>query len=169
MKRVLVLLPLVLILSCATVGPSAPPEARAELAPTGKLRVGLIAVSPIFVTQNAPGAPRGIAVEIAGQLAERLGVPVELVRYPSERALLESAAREEWDVMFSGINPGRADVVNFTAPYMYVEDAPIGLGVQKKRPAAFAYAFQFIEQMKASGRVQEAISRESLGGARAAR
>ena len=170
MKRSLFLLPLLLLASCATVGPQAPPAARAELAPTGKLRVGLIGVSPIFVTQNTPpGVTRGIAVDIAGQLAARLAVPAEFVRYPNERALMESAPRGEWDITFAGINPARADVVNFTAPYMYVEEAPIGLGVQKRRAAALAYAYEFIEQMKASGAIQEAISRESLPGARAAR
>jgi ABC-type amino acid transport substrate-binding protein len=170
MKRALFLLPLLLLISCATVGPSVPAAARAEFAPTGKLRVGLIAVSPIFVTQNTPpGVTRGIAVDIAGQLAGRLGVAVELVRYPNERAMMDAAGKDEWDIIFSGINPARADVVNFTAPYMYVEDAPIGMGVQKRRPAALAYAFEFIEQIKASGAIQDAISREALAGARAAR
>lgn len=170
MKRSLFLLPLLLLLSCAPAGPSAPPAALAELAPTGKLRVGLIATSPIFVTQNtAAGVNKGIAVDIASRLGAQLGVPVEYVRYPNERALMDSVAREEWDITFAGINPARADAVNFTVPYMYVGDAPIGIGVQRKRPAAFAYAFEFVQQMKASGAIQEAISRESLPGAQAAR
>lgn len=169
MKRALFLLPLLLLLSCAAVGPSVPPEARADLAPTGKVRVGLIAVSPIFVTQNTPpGVARGIAVDIARDLAARLGVPMEAVRYPSERALMDAAGRVEWDVTFIGINPARAEVVNFTAPYTYVDDAPIGMGVHKRRPAGLAYAYEFVQQMKASGAVQEAISREGLTGARAA-
>ena len=170
MKRSLFLLPLLFLLSCATVETPVPPAARAELAPTGKLRVGLIATSPIFVTQNTPpGVTRGIAVDIAGRLAAQLGVPPEYVRYPNERALMESAAREEWDITFAGINPARADVVNFTVPYMYVGEAPIGIGVQRKRAAAFAYVFEFVQQVKASGAVQEAISREGLPGANAAR
>ena len=170
MKRSLFLLPLFFLLSCATVEPSAPPAARAELAPTGKLRVGLLATSPIFVTQNTPaGVTRGIAVDLAGRLAGQLGVPVEYVRYPNERALMDSVAREEWDITFAGINPARADAVNFTVPFMFVGDAPIGIGVQRKRPAAFAYVFEFVQQLKASGAVHEAISREGLPGANAAR
>ena len=170
MRRALFLLPLLLAFSCATVEHSVPPAARAELAPTGKLRVGLIATSPIFVTQNTPpGTTRGIAVDIAEQLAARLGVQMVPVRYPHERAWIESVSKEEWDIAFAGINPERAEFVNFTAPYMYVGDAPIGMGIPRRRAAALAYAYQFIEQMKASGAIQDAISREALTGVRAAR
>jgi ABC-type amino acid transport substrate-binding protein len=172
MKRALfpLLMPLLLAVACATVAPQAPPAARAELAPTGKLRVGLIGVSPAHVTQNAPpGVTRGIAVSIADELARRLGVPMQPVRYPGVGALMDAASRDEWDVAFSGINPDRAGVVNFTSPYMYVDEAPIGLAVHKRRPAGFAYAFEFIEQMKASGAIQDIIAAERLTGVRAAR
>jgi ABC-type amino acid transport substrate-binding protein len=170
MRRALFLLPLLLLLSCATVAPQAPSAARAELVPTGTLRVGLIGVSPAHVTQNTPpGVTRGIAVDIAQEMARRLGASMQPVRYPSVRALMDAASKDEWDVAFAGINPERADLVNFTAPYMYVEEAPIGMAVHKRRPAGFAYAFEFIEQMKASGAIQEAIAREGLPGVRAAR
>jgi hypothetical protein len=66
------------------------------------------------------------------------------VRYSSVRALMEAASRDEWDVGFAHITPERADVVNFTAPYMYVDEAPIGVAVQKRHPAGFAYAYEFI-------------------------
>ena len=169
MKRILGLLSLLLLVSCATVAPSVSPAARAELAPTGKLRAGVIAVSPIFVTQNTPpGVNRGIAVDLAGQLARHVGVPMELVRYPNERALMDAAGRDEWDVAFIGVNPARAEIVNLTAPYMYVNEAPIGIGVRKQRPAALAVVYEFVQQLKASGAIQDAISREALPGARAA-
>ena len=170
MRRALFLLPFLLLVSCATVAPQAPAAARAELAPTGTLRVGLIAVSPAYLTQNTPpGVTRGIAVDIAQELARRLGATMQPVRYPSVRALMDAASRDEWDVAFAGINQERADVVNFTAPYMYVDEAPLGLAVHKRRPAGFAYAFEFIEQMKASGAIGDSISREGLPGVRAAR
>ena len=88
-----------------------PPRARAEPSrpPPGKLRVGLIAVNPIFVTPNTPpGVTKGIAVDIAGQLAARIGVPMELLRYPTVGALVESAGKGEWDIAFLAIDPERA-------------------------------------------------------------
>jgi polar amino acid transport system substrate-binding protein len=48
-------------------------------------------------------------------------------------------------------------------------DAPIALAVIKVRPAADAYASEFIEQLKASGTIRESIERENLAGVRAAR
>jgi polar amino acid transport system substrate-binding protein len=260
MKRATLLLPLVLAFGCATVAPTVPPAARAELAPTGKLRAGLIAVNPIFVTPNTPpGVTKGIAVDIANQLAARIGVPLEPLRYPTVGALVESAGKGEWDVAFLAIDPERAEAMNFTAAYMYSEntflvpagstargiedldrpgktiatlarsaqeiwlkknansatlvsasspaaayqmlkegkvdavssassllaegakqvpgskvlptsfsDAPIGMAVPRMRPAAHAYAHEFIEEVKASGTVREAIAREGLVGVRAA-
>jgi len=261
MKRATLLLPLALAFGCATtMAPSVPPAARAELAPTGKLRVGLIAVNPIFVTPNTPpGVTKGIAVDIAGQLAARIGVPMEPLRYPTVGALVESAGKGEWDIAFLAIDPERAEAMNFTAAYMYSEntflvpagstargiedldrpgktiatlarsaqeiwlkknakaatlvsasspaaayqmlkegrvdavssvasllaegakqipgsrvlstsfvDAPIGMAVPRMRPAAHAYAYEFIEDLKASGAVREAIAREGLIGLRAA-
>ena len=46
--------------------------------------------------------------------------------------------------------------------------APIGMAVAKGRPAAYAYAYQFIEETNASGSVRDAIGRYGLVGVRAA-
>jgi len=47
-------------------------------------------------------------------------------------------------------------------------DAPIGMAVAKGRPAAYAYAYQFIGEVNASGSVREGITRHGLVGVRAA-
>jgi len=263
MKRIVVFLAMLLVCGCAAVpgGSDVPAAARAELAPTGTLRVGLIAVNPYLVTQNTPpGVMKGIAVDIANRLAARLGVPMTPVMYPSIGALIESARKGEWDITFLPVNPERAALMNFTAPYMYTEstflvppgsaakgiadldqsgrtivavgrgtpdiwlranmraatlvaastptaavqmlkegrvdaygsntsvlaeasrqvpgsrllpgsfdDVPIALAVIKVRPAADAFASDFIEQLKASGAIQESVARENLPGVRAAR
>ena len=123
MKRIVVLLASLIVFGCATVtGPDVPPAAKAELAPTGALRVALIAVNPLFVTQDTPpGVTKGMAVDIATRLADRLGVPMKPVLYPSVGALMESTGKGEWDITFLPITPERANVMNFTAPYMYTE------------------------------------------------
>jgi polar amino acid transport system substrate-binding protein len=263
MKRLAALLPLLVVLGCASVpgGSEVPAAARAELAPTGTLRVALLAPSPLFVTQNSPpGVTKGIAVDIANRLASRIGVPMTPVLYPSVAALMESTGRREWDITFLPVNPERASMMNFTAPYMYSEstflvpasstartfadldrsgttlvavarsteetwlranarsativtasvpaaaremlkegkvdayasvttnleevsrlvpgsrllpgsfrDAPIAMAVIKVRPAADAFAYEFMEELKASGVIQELIQREKLVGVRAAK
>jgi len=262
MKRFLPLLAMGLVAACATVTTSeVPPAAKSELAPTGTLRAALIAVNPLFVTQKAPpGQTRGMAVDIASRLAARIGVPVKPVPYPNVAALMESAGKGEWDITFLPVTPERANLMNFTAPYMLTEstllvppgsdaktladldrpgktivalaraahegwlranlrsatlvtastqavamqmmkdgkvdafgstttalteslpllpgsrllpgsflDAPIALAVIKVRPAADAFAYEFMEQLTASGAIQEMIAREKLVGVRAAK
>jgi ABC-type amino acid transport/signal transduction systems, periplasmic component/domain len=66
---------------CATTPSPAPNEAaRAELIPTGKLRFGVVAGperTELFVVTRPDGQPEGVTVDLARELARRLGVPVE--------------------------------------------------------------------------------------------
>jgi polar amino acid transport system substrate-binding protein len=259
MKRALPLLLLLFASACATVTTQeVPAAAKAELAPTGKLRAALLAANPNFVRQDTPpGVTRGIAVEIAERLAKRLQVPMVPVLYPSVAELVASAGKDEWDITFLVIDPERAEFVNFTAPYMYIEstfmvpagstaegladldrsgktvaaaargtqekwlranaksatlvsassgvaanqmlregkvdavagatsvlteasrqipgsrvlpgsfvDSQIGMGIMRRRPAALAYAYEFVDHMKANGEMEEVIAREKLVGVR---
>jgi polar amino acid transport system substrate-binding protein len=260
MRPAFLLFPLAVAFGCASVAPPVPPPVRAELAPTGKMRVGLIAANPIFVAPNAPpGETRGLAVDIANQLAARIGEPMEPLRYATVGALVESAGKGEWDIAFLAIDPERAAAMNFTGAYLHSEntflvpaassargiedldlpgktiatlarsaqeiwlrknaksatlvsasspaaayqmlregkvdavtsassllaegskqvpgsrvlptsfvDVPIGMAVAKGRPAAYAYAYQFIEEVNKSGDVREGIARYGLVGVRAA-
>ena len=82
MKRVSWLVFAVALALCACATPSTKPNdaARAELAPTGKLRFGVVAGlerTEFFVVMNADGQPEGVTVDLGGELARRLGVPVE--------------------------------------------------------------------------------------------
>ena len=124
MRMAALALPLLLAFGCATpTGPAVPPAARSELAPTGKLRVGLLAANPLFVTQNtAPGVLSGVAVDIGRELAKRLDVPMEPIRYPTVAAMVEAAGKGEWDVALLAIDPERAAFMNFTAAYLYGEN-----------------------------------------------
>ena len=96
--------------------------ARADLAPTGTLRVG-INFSNILLTARDPvtRAPSGVALDLAHELGSRLGVPVEIVSYESAGALAESAGSGAWQVGFLGIEPKRANELSFTAPYVEIE------------------------------------------------
>jgi polar amino acid transport system substrate-binding protein len=96
-----------------------PPAARSELAPGGKLRVGLLVTNPVFVSKDgAPGEMRGVAVELGRELAKQLGVPFEPVRYDVVAKLVDGAKSREWDVAFLGFEKERAALMDFTAPYL---------------------------------------------------
>jgi polar amino acid transport system substrate-binding protein len=92
-----------------------------ELAPTGRLRVA-VAVGPAAsalwtVRDAATGKPRGVPVELGTALAQKLGVPVELVEYESSGKIIASANDDAWDVTFVPVDDDRKKVVDFGAPY----------------------------------------------------
>ena len=112
---------LVLLASCASA-PQVSPAARSELAPTGKLRVG-INFQNILLTRKDPvtGETGGIALDLAHELGRRLGVPVEIVPYPTAGHLADAVRTGAWDVAFLAAEPQRANVIAFTAPYLEIE------------------------------------------------
>lgn len=95
---------------------------RTALAPTGRLRVG-INLSNFLLTATDPstGEYRGVAVDLGRELGRRLGVPVEIVAYPSPGALADAAKAGVWDVGFLGAEPQRANEIDFTAAYVEIE------------------------------------------------
>jgi polar amino acid transport system substrate-binding protein len=112
---------LVLLASCATTTP-VPPAARAELAPSGKLRAGVNFQNPMLTGKDpATGEARGIVVDIAKELGRRLGVPVEVVAYDTAGKMAAAAKTGAWDIAFLGADPGRANEISFSAAYLEVE------------------------------------------------
>ncbi|MDP3319498.1 MAG: transporter substrate-binding domain-containing protein, partial [Bosea sp. (in: a-proteobacteria)] len=69
----------------------------------------------------ADGAPVGVSPDMAGAIAERLGVPLKLVPYASPALLADAAQRDEWDIGLIGAEPQRAQTIAFTAPYAQIE------------------------------------------------
>jgi polar amino acid transport system substrate-binding protein len=122
------------VVASAASAQSVPATARSELAPTGKLRVGLILSNQVLVTKDQQtGELRGVTVALGKALAERLGVPLEPVGYANPAALVQSFGRNEWDIAFLAIDPVRARDVDFSPPYMVVDNTylvPAGSRVQ---------------------------------------
>ena len=113
---------LMFLAGCPTL-PTVPPAARAELAPTGKLRVGLIMSNQVLVSRDSStGEIRGVTVDLGKALAYRLGVPFEAVEYSNPAALVKSFGANEWDIAFLAFDPSRAQEVAFSPPYMEVDN-----------------------------------------------
>jgi len=101
---------------------NATPAAVSELAPTGKLRVGLnMSNFLLTATDAATGKPKGLAADLGHELGRRLGVPVELVPFPNPGAVADAARSGVWDVGFIGAEPQRANEIDFTAAYVEIE------------------------------------------------
>ena len=92
-----------------------------ELAPTGKLRVGINYGNFLLVLKDGPdGEPRGIAPDLGRELARRIGVPVEFGRFDAAGKLADAVKDGTCDVGFLGADPQRANEIAFTAPYLEI-------------------------------------------------
>lgn len=97
--------------------------ARKELAPTGKLRVG-IAVAPTPGAGNVAlvsGEAKGIGADVARELARKLGVAVTWVAYPNSGALTDAVTTGAWDVAFLPVDAQRKLKVDFGAAHLVLE------------------------------------------------
>ena len=109
--------------SCTITSMTPSSEVRQALAPTGSLRVGLNLGRSFLVKRDAAtGEVTGMAVDISRMLAERLSVTAEPVLYPDVGPLVEGARAGAWDIAFLGVDPVRSNVVDFTAPYIEVDN-----------------------------------------------
>ena len=97
------------------------PAVRAELAPSGALRVGINHSNFLLVNPGSPhGAPRGIAPDLGTELARRLGVPVAYVSFAGAGETADAVTRGAWDVAFLGAEPQRANEIAFSAAYLEI-------------------------------------------------
>src|SRR5215831_8943020 len=102
--------------------PSMPPEIVSELAPTGVLRAGINLSNFLLVTgRSATGDPQGVAPDLAGEIASRLGVPIKYVPFKSPGELADAAGTGVWDIGLIGAEPQRAEKIVFTAAYCEIE------------------------------------------------
>ena len=92
-----------------------------DLAPTGKLRVGINLSNFLLTRTESDGRYGGVAVDLGTELGRRLGVAVEIVPFPNPGALAEAAKTGVWDVGFLGAEPQRANEIDFTAAYVEIE------------------------------------------------
>ncbi|CAG4887990.1 hypothetical protein LMG31841_00559 [Paraburkholderia saeva] len=108
--------------SNGALAPQVPADAVAQLAPSGTLRAAINYGNPTLATKDpATGELHGVSVDLARELARRLGVPVEFVQYAAARKVVEGARERAWDVGFVGIDPDRARDMVYTAPYLIIE------------------------------------------------
>jgi polar amino acid transport system substrate-binding protein len=93
-----------------------------SFAPTGKLRAGINIGNPILAKLDAvTQKPAGVSVDLAAELAKRLGVPVEYVVFDAAGKSVEALSKEKVDIGFFAVDPMRADAIAFTAPYVLIE------------------------------------------------
>jgi polar amino acid transport system substrate-binding protein len=98
-----------------------PESTGALLTPLGKLRVGINFGNAVLASRDVNGDPCGIAVDLAAELARRVGAPFELVPYEAAGRMADGAQADAWDVAFLAADPDRADHITFTEPYLEID------------------------------------------------
>ena len=101
MGRLLVLIALLAGLSGAAFAETLP---ASEIAPNGKLRVGMIDTTALG----------GVAEPVGRFIAQKLGVTFEPVMYPDPEAYLQSFGKNEWDVAIGPRTLAPADKADLT-------------------------------------------------------
>ena len=90
-----------------------------SLAPHAVLRLGFPVGSNLYVTHDpATGKLSGLSVDLGGEFASRLGVPLELRPYNSIGELISATARDQWDLATVIIDPVRREVFDYTEAYL---------------------------------------------------
>jgi len=98
--------------------PSPSTEARAQLAPTGTLRVALLTSNPIIGSKDASGGLKGTTADLGNQLAASVGAPARLIEYTAIPKLMEDSGTGAWDVAVVAIDPARRSLVDFSPPHL---------------------------------------------------
>jgi polar amino acid transport system substrate-binding protein len=98
------------------------PDILRALAPTGTLRASINTGNPILAKPGAvPGTATGVSVDLAQGLADRLGVPLELVVFDTAGKSVDAVTAEQADIGFFAIDPKRGEGIHFTGPYVLIE------------------------------------------------
>jgi polar amino acid transport system substrate-binding protein len=97
------------------------PETIHAFAPTGRLRAAINAGNVVLVQKDAGGTVKGVTVDLTAELAHRLGLPADLIVYETAGKVTDAAKAGAWDICFLAIEPVRAALIDFTAPYVIIE------------------------------------------------
>jgi polar amino acid transport system substrate-binding protein len=99
-----------------------PADVVNEIAPGGRLCAAINSANPVLVQTNpATGEPSGVTMDLARELARRLGVTLEPIVIDGAGRSFEAVRAAACDIGFLAIEPARAAEINFTAPYVVIE------------------------------------------------
>ncbi len=118
------------------------PSIAQQFAPTGTLRASINLGNPILAQKDpATGQAKGVSVDLASELARRLGVGLALVTLDAAGKSVDAVTNEQADMGFFAVDPVRGQGIAFTAPYVLIEgsylvrqDSPLQRNEEVDRP-----------------------------------
>jgi len=85
------------------------------------IRAAYLATNPAQSTKDpATGQPRGVVPDLVRELERTRGVTVTLVGKPNPQGVIDAVRNGEAEIGFVAYNPERAGPVEFTKPYLLV-------------------------------------------------
>ena len=92
------------------------------LTPNGKLRAAINTGNAVLARKDGDSA-KGVSVDLATELAKRLGVELELVVVDTAAKSVDAVTAGQADIGFFAIDPKRGEQIAFTGPYVLIEGA----------------------------------------------
>jgi len=122
--------------------PATPAALAAQFAPTGTLRASINLGNPILAQKDSvTGQAQGVSVELATELARRLGLGLALVTFDAAGQSVDAVTHGQADVGFFAVDPVRGQGIAFSAPYLLIEgsylvrqDSPLQRNEEVDRP-----------------------------------
>jgi polar amino acid transport system substrate-binding protein len=112
------------------------PDDLKQLAPTGKLRGGIVvspAASAFFALKNAKGEPHGVTIDLLNAFAAALKLPLEMQVYENSGQVTDAVASGVCDVAFMPRDVTREGKVDFGPAYYLISSTylvPAGSKIQ---------------------------------------
>jgi polar amino acid transport system substrate-binding protein len=127
MDRPLVVASAALLMASALTAQTSP------LAKDGTVRAAYLASNPAQAVKDpATGMARGVVVDLAKELERTQGAKVTLIGLPNPQRVIDAVRNGEAEIGFVAYNPERAGPVEFSKPYLLVnqtfvvrDDSPI--------------------------------------------
>ncbi len=111
-------------LFCAAVLPCA--AQNSSLTPTGTLRAAFLGDNPVLGRVDPKtGVVNGPVADLVKELARRLGVPYTLIPAAGARDVIARLQAHSADLGFMAYNAGRANDVDFSAPWLLMPNSYI--------------------------------------------
>ena len=98
--------------------------AQADIAPTGTLRAAYLATNPAQATKDPQtGEVRGASLDLARELAKRIGKPLDFMPIANPPAVIEAVKSGQADIGFVAYESTRLGTVEFSETYMLVHQS----------------------------------------------
>ena len=112
----------VIVAACASTPTMPTAAAKAELAPTGMLRIAAFTGNPVIGSKNTTtGEVVGTTAILGKELALRAGLAATLIEYTAVAKLVEDAKAGAWDIAVVAFDPAPRNVLDFAPPHMVVD------------------------------------------------